>query len=153
MIEWLNLHIEYWHWIVTGLLLAAAEMFIPSFILLWIGVSAIIVGLTLALTPISFNEQLILWMLLSIICLFLWFKYISPAIRTRSHAGMALESLIGQQAMVVFYDAGANSGQIKFPVPVLGNEQWSMICHDKVIPGDRVKITEILGNKLLVHKL
>jgi len=153
VIEWLNMHVEYWHWIVAGLLFVLSETFLTSFIFLWIGVSAVVVGITLLLIPISFNTQLILWMLLSLVCLVLWFKFISPSIKTRSLAGMAMESLIGQQATVVLFDGASGNGKVKFSVPVLGSEQWAMICHDAVIPGDRVKVTDVLGNKLLTRKV
>ena len=45
MVEWLDANILYWHWIVFGILLAGAEIFAPSFFLLWLGVSGVLVGL------------------------------------------------------------------------------------------------------------
>ena len=35
----------YWHWLVFGMLLVAAEIFIPSFTVLWFGLGALVVGL------------------------------------------------------------------------------------------------------------
>ena len=35
--DWLNSSIEYWHWMVLGLLLVASEVFVPSFVMLWFG--------------------------------------------------------------------------------------------------------------------
>ncbi len=151
--EWLNQNIEYWHWIVVGLLFSVSEIFLPSFIFLWIGVSAIIVGIVLSMTALTFNVQLILWMILSVCCLVSWFKFISPKFKTRSLAGMGLESLIGQQATVIIFDKASSNGQVKFSVPVLGNDEWDFTCTDDVIPGDRVKVTDVFGNKLLTKKI
>lgn len=153
MIEWLNQNVEYWHWIVLGLLFSVSEIFIPSFILLWIGVSAIAVGIIISLVTLSFNTQLIFWMVLSVCCLVAWFKLISPKFKTRSLAGMGLESLIGQQATVILFDKDSSNGRLKFSVPVLGSEEWEMTCPDDVIPGDRVKVTDVFGNKLLTKKI
>ena len=153
MMEWLNLNVEYWHWIVLGLLFSVSEIFLPSFIFLWIGVSAISVGIILSLITLTFNAQLILWMILSVCCLVAWFKFISPKFKTQSLAGMGLESLIGQQATVILFDKDSSNGKAKFSVPVLGNEEWAITCPDDVIPGDRVKITDVFGNKLLTKKI
>ena len=36
--------IFYWYWLVFGMVLVIAEMFIPSFTIFWFGLGAIIVG-------------------------------------------------------------------------------------------------------------
>ncbi len=43
--------ILYWYWLVFGMLLIIAEIFIPSFTVLWFGLGAIIVALILWLSP------------------------------------------------------------------------------------------------------
>ena len=37
--------IEYWHWIVLGIVLMLSEIFIGSFFILWFGAAAVVVGL------------------------------------------------------------------------------------------------------------
>lgn len=37
--------IEPWYWLVFGVILAIAEMFVPTFFMLWFGAAAIIVAL------------------------------------------------------------------------------------------------------------
>ena len=153
MIEYLNNAVEFWHWIVLGIILSLVEIFIPSFFMLWIGVSAIIVGVVLSIVAISINQQLVLWVVLSVLCLVCWFRYLSPIMKTRSLSGMGLESLEGQQATVSAYNSDSKQGQVKFSVPILGSDLWDMICEENVIPGDRVKVVDVLGNKLLVKNL
>jgi len=153
MIDFLNNAIEFWHWIILGIVLSLVEIFIPSFFMLWIGISAIIVGIVLSIIAISFNQQLILWIVLSVLCLVFWFRYLSPIMKTRSLSGMGLESLVGQQAAVSAYNGDTKQGQVKFSIPILGSDIWDMICEENVIPGDRVKVVDVLGNKLLVKKM
>ena len=43
--------VRYWYWLVFGMLLIIAEIFIPSFTVFWFGLGAIIVALFLWLLP------------------------------------------------------------------------------------------------------
>jgi len=150
--EFLDNTVQYWHWIIFGIALVVAEIFLPSFFALWLGVSAILVGIAMTLFSLGFNAQLMLWGGLSIACLIAWFKLLGPLMKTRSTAGMAREALLGQQATVVHYDSESQRGEVFFTVPILGNEKWDMICEDPVIAGDKVKVQDIAGNRLIVKK-
>lgn len=152
MIEWLDSHIVYWHWVVLGLILAATEIFIPAFFMLWLGISAIIVGVLLSIIDISFSNQLLIWIILSVACLVAWFKYITPMMRDKSLSGMAMEKLLGQEGTVTEYNQVTNRGRIKFPAPIVGSDEWEIIGNGDMIPGDRAVIVEISGNSLIVKK-
>jgi membrane protein implicated in regulation of membrane protease activity len=41
---------------------------------------------------------------------------------------------------------------LRFPVPLLGSDEWSFFCSDSVAAGDRVVVREISGNTLIVDK-
>jgi hypothetical protein len=41
---------------------------------------------------------------------------------------------------------------LRFPAPILGSDEWSFICEDPVAIGDRVRVTEVSGNSLIVVK-
>jgi membrane protein implicated in regulation of membrane protease activity len=73
-------NIEFWHWGVLGFLLLVAEMFLPTgFVLIWIGSSALIVGGLAWLWPaLSWQGQLVLFGVLSIVSFFVW-KRLRPA--------------------------------------------------------------------------
>lgn len=152
MIEWLDAHVVYWHWVVIGIALAAAEIFVPSFFMLWLGVSAVVVGIVSYLVDLAFSTQLLLWVGLSIVSLISWFKFISPIMTTKSLSGMALENLIGKSGTVVDYTDNTKRGRIRFSAPLLGSDEWDVICEDKLIPGDRAIIAEVSGNSLIVKK-
>ncbi|TNF33486.1 MAG: NfeD family protein [Gammaproteobacteria bacterium] len=151
--EWLNDNIAWWHWIVFGLLLAATEIFVPSFFLLWLGVSAIVVGIVFNIISISFSVQIFLWTLLSVICLVGWFRFIAPRMKDKTRSGMAMESLIGQSGLVVEHNPSTYRGRIKFPVPLLGEDEWAIICEAELRQGDRAQVVDVSGNSLVVKKI
>ena len=68
--------IDYWHWLVLGLALVIIELFASSTFFLWMGVSAIMVGILYKLFPsLSWQIQLLLFSGLSIFSIFLAKKY------------------------------------------------------------------------------
>ena len=93
MIEWLDANILYWHWIVIGLFLIILELFAPVFVVLWLGLAAIIVGLLLTVFDINVSIQLVTWAVLSTAFLLLWHKYVSPKITDQTLAGLSRKPL------------------------------------------------------------
>ncbi len=150
MIEWLNSNIAYWHWLVLGMLLIAAEIFVASFILFWFGLSAIVLSLLLLMVDISFQAQLMLWVVLALIDILVWFKFIKPKWKDKTTAGMGKEALTAQVGTVIESNAGKDRGKLKFPAPILGEDEWLYICDEEIEIGARVKVTDVSGNTLMV---
>ena len=76
MMELLTQNLLWWHWVVLGLALLTIEMFTATFMMLGVGLSAIIVGLIDVLYPISLETEIIFWIILSLLSIAIWFKYI-----------------------------------------------------------------------------
>ena len=57
----------YWHWLVLGLLLIVAEIFVPSFTILWFGLGALVVGVLALMVKMSFSVQVLLWTISSVL--------------------------------------------------------------------------------------
>ena len=74
MIEYLSSNIFYWHWIVFGLALISAELFATFFVMIWLGLASIVVGILQLAIGIDLSIQLIIWLSLSISFLFFWHK-------------------------------------------------------------------------------
>lgn len=148
--EWLNDNIAYWHWIVFGFALAAVEIFVPSFFMLWLGASAVAVGLLSWILPLSFAVELLIWGILSLACLIAWFKFVSPHFKDVTKSGMGREALIGQIGTVLEYNTSSTRGVLRFPAPLLGEDEWRFISQDKLSSGDKVVITDTSGNDLIV---
>lgn len=153
MENWLNMSIEYWHWLIVGMLLLGAEMFLAGFILFWFGMSAIVVGLLLLVVPLGFKVQLLIWVGLSVAAVLVWNRYIRPGWKDKTLSGMAHEALTGQVGMVMESNQGRSRGKLRFPAPVLGEDEWMFICEQDVAVGVRVRVKEISGNTLIVGPL
>ncbi|MDC9728449.1 MAG: NfeD family protein [Methyloprofundus sp.] len=151
MLEWLNAEVAYWHWMVFGFALALLEIMLFSFVALWFGLGAFIVGLLLLIIPLSFTVQLAIWICLSIAIIFSWFKWISPLLKNKTFSGMAKESMLGQVGTVIEYNsAHEGRGTLRFSAPILGADEWQFICTDTIEVGSRVIVREFSGNALIV---
>jgi inner membrane protein len=144
----------YWHWIILGVALAMAEIFLSSFTLLWFGLGALIVGVLLIIFPgMDFEWQLLLWILTSAGFAIFWFRYFRPRMIDKTNAGIAREAHIGESGTVIKVPVEGVRGVVRFSTPVLGDDEWEFICEQVVAVGDRVHIKDFSGNSLIVVKL
>ena len=68
---------NFWHWLVLGLLLMLVELALPSTYFLWMGLAALVVGLVFWLIPsLSFDGQIILFAVLSVSAIILGKRYL-----------------------------------------------------------------------------
>lgn len=143
--------IEPWHWLVLGFLLLIVEMFVLTFATLWFGVAAVIVAALTWLLPISILWQVLIWLVLSVIFMFAWFKYIKPLSIDRTKAGLGGSVIIGETGMIVVKPHSDKLGRVRFSVPIVGADEWFCRTHDEEVEvGDRVVVTDIIGNELIV---
>ncbi len=60
--------IEFWHWWIAGVALAAVEIVAPSFVFLWLGIAAVVTGLVLFVLPgTSVEIQLLIFAVVSVV--------------------------------------------------------------------------------------
>ena len=146
--------IEPWHWLVLGFLLLIIEMFVPTFASLWFGAAAIIVAALSWLLPISISIQIIVWLILSAIFLFAWFKFVKPLSVDRTEAGLGGSIIVGETGMIIVQPQSDRAGTVRFSVPIVGAAEW--MCRtrgEQVAVGDRVVVTDIVGNELIVSSM
>ena len=149
----MGIAIQYWHWLVFGMILIIAEIFIPSFTIVWFGLGAIVVaGLLLIAPECGFAWQLFVWAVASCGFTFLWFKWIRPKMTDRTSAGMSREAAIGESGQVISAPLPQRRGMVRFAVPLLGSDEWPFICETPVAVGDRVTVIDFSGNTLVVKK-
>jgi len=149
----MELEMLYWHWLVLGLVLIVAEIFIPSFTILWFGLGALVVGVAALLFEIPFSIQVLIWTVFSVLFTVLWFKLVKPKMVVSSNSQAARESAIGESGQVIKLPAGDTKGKLRFSTPILGEDEWEFSCEAEVDLGDRLHIQEISGNVLVVAKL
>ena len=142
---------EPWHWFVLGVVLMLSELVLPAFAALWFGIAAIMVGILFWLFPMmGFTTQIVTWIILSILCTLLWFKFIKPLSTDKTKAGLSREATIGQVGMVIKIHLEHDLTTVRFPMPVLGSDEWNCRSLEPVRVGDRVRVIDILGNELVV---
>ena len=146
--------IEPWHWLVLGFILLIVEMFVPIFASLWFGAAAIIFAALSWLLPISVFFQIIIWLILSAIFLLAWFKFIKPLSVDRTKAGLGGSVIVGEVGMIIEQPQLDRAGMVRFSVPIVGAAEW--VCRtrgEQVAVGDRVVVTDIVGNELIVSSM
>lgn len=150
MIEFLSSHVVWWHWLIMGSILVVAEIFIPSFITIWLGLSALIVGFMDLTLGTSFTVELAVWIILSVIFIAMWFKVFKPKAASRSGQSDNSFDILG--TVVETINKG-EKGQVKFDSPVLGDTQWYAIADETLDAATRVEIIEVRGQLMYVKKV
>ena len=149
----MEITILYWHWLIIGMVLLIAELFIASLTIFWFGLGALIIAAILFLAPgMSLSWQLFIWAVLSGLVTFLWFKHVKPLMADRTKAGMSREAVLGEAGHVIKIPGEGSRGIVRFATPMLGSDEWPFICDQEVSLGERVIVTEISGNTLIVEK-
>lgn len=142
-----------WHWIVFGTALVISEIFLATFFVLWFGAAAIVVGAVLYFNPaLTLTTQILIWTVLSAVLAWGWFKYLKPLSIDKTKAGLSKEMIVGEVGQVMVVPNGERRGQLRFPAPVLGSDEWIFITQDELAVGDRVSVTDVSGNSLIVKK-
>jgi len=144
--------ILWWHWVVLGIVLMLTELAVPAFFLVWFGLSAVAVGIVLAVLPtLSLTWQVIVWIAGSIVMIWLWFKIFKPGL-FRSRSGLSKGSLIGEIGLVTRDIRPYEKGQLRFQKPILGSEVWEAMSEEEIRMGERVKVLDVEGNILKVAR-
>jgi membrane protein implicated in regulation of membrane protease activity len=72
-------NVTLWHWLILAAVLAAMETLVPGAVIIWFGVSALLVGALLLVAPgTPLPLQIILFAVLGVVALLLWRRYRSP---------------------------------------------------------------------------
>jgi len=139
--------IQFWHWLAFGGLLGVLEILAPGFVLIWLGLAALLVGLMLLVWEgMPFTFQLLAYAGFSVLCVFIWFYWLRrlPVESDKPNLNRRAEQLIGRRAVVV--DAIVNGrGRIK-----LGDGTWAVTGTD-LPAGHMVDITGTDGALLHVQ--
>ncbi len=150
----MSFEIEYWHWVVFGVLLVLSEIALTTFFIFWFGIAAIVVGAVLFFLPeLSLSWQIFIWTILSSVLAFFWFKYLKPLSIDRTKAGLSREAILGEVGQVISVPSADKRGRLRFPAPILGADEWLIISSDQLGEGDRVRVKDVSGNTLIVEKV
>ncbi|MCG6931178.1 MAG: NfeD family protein [Desulfofustis sp.] len=148
----MSITILWYHWLILGLLLMLGEMLVPSFTLFWFGLAALAVSvLLLAVPELGLTPQLLVWAGASIVFTVLWFKFFKPTMTDKTRAGISKEAVVGETGIVIRVPQDEVRGTVRFPIPLLGSDEWEFICRQECRVGDRVEVLDVSGNTLIVQ--
>ena len=141
---------EWWHWIVLGSCLVMSELVVPAFFVIWFGIGALLVGVSLLVMPmLGMAVQLMLWAGLSTLLVIFWFRYLKP--KTVSLAGSSSAQAIGEVGLLVSDLCPDSRGQVRFQKPVLGSDLWECYAETPIKAGERVRVVKIEGHFIKVE--
>ncbi len=138
---------NFWHWIALGLVLLLLELLGAAGYLLWLGISAVLVGLLMIALPLSWTLQWVAFAVFSLFTTWLWWRYQhqrdiqNDKTNTLNQRGA---QMIGQECVL---DHAIVAGNDRMR---LGDTTWSIISSRDLPAGTRVKIVSINGIVLTV---
>ncbi len=140
---------NFWHWLVLGLLLMFIELILPSTYFLWLGLAAMLVGVLLWLIPgMSFDVQTILFAILSVSAIFIGKRYLKrhPIESDRPTLNVRGAQNIGR--IVTLHEAIVNGvGRVH-----LDDTLWKVNGPDLPV-NTRVRVVAVEGISLRVEPL
>lgn len=135
-----------WLWAIGGVILLALEILAPGVFLVWIGIAAIVTGLFALLFPINLAGQLGLFALYSVLAVYVGRRFY--AVKGDSNVDARLNDraaqLIGRRVLVV-QAVDEDGGRVR-----VGDSEWGA-RGGPAQPGDKVRITGVEGNCLIVE--
>ncbi|MCB1481027.1 MAG: NfeD family protein [Rhodobiaceae bacterium] len=135
-----------WAWIIMGLLLLGLELLAPGQIFLWLGVSAIVVGLIEFLTDLPWQGELIIFGVLSLVSVIAYRKYASGRTEAsdRPFLNRRTSGLVGREFSL---HQAIDHGEGKIRV----NDTLWRVRGPDLPQGTRVKVVDVDGALLIVE--
>ncbi|EEW10465.1 NfeD family protein [Vibrio mimicus] len=147
MIELLS-QLNFWHWLAFGLILLAAELLGTAGYFLWLGLSALLVGLLLAVMPMGWQLQWLAFASFSLVTTWLWWRRQFNQDKKQDaerDLNQKDKQLIGRVIQIT-EDTPAGEFQIS-----LGDTRWTARCEQDLEQGSRVSVIAVDGIILIVR--
>lgn len=146
--DWLNSLAPHWTWLAFGLLLAAAEIAVPGFFLIWLAAAAVATGLLAWILPIPIALQVLIFAVLAFALVMAarhWLRTneiegADPAMNDRG------ARLMGETVLVTHAIDGG-TGRVRH-----GDSEWLAKGPDAA-PGTRMRVAGHEGTVLVVEHL
>ncbi len=130
-------------WFIIGFVLFLLEFVLPGLILFFFGLGAWIVALVTLFFDITVNEQLIIFVISSVLTIFLLRSWVKRMIYTRKHSTEILEDeFLGKIAKVIKPISPDENGTVAFKGTV-----WQAASQEYLAAGQNVIIT---GNESIL---
>jgi membrane protein implicated in regulation of membrane protease activity len=145
----MNIHLEPWHiWLIIGIALFIIEIFTPAFVAGSLGVGAILSAIGAVAFNLSFNMQLVVFGVFSLLSFFairpIFLKYLD-----KSEIETNVDAIIGRQGVVIKPIEKGQYGYVK-----IDGDQWRAVAEDNALVIEKdaiVKVVKIEGNTIFVE--
>ncbi|MGF1701121.1 NfeD family protein [Photobacterium makurazakiensis] len=138
-----------WHWIALGLVLLLLELLGTAGYLLWLGLSAMMVGALLLALPLGWEMQWTTFAVLSLFTTWLWWRYQHKKDRIGDNArnlNQRTEQLVGQTC--VLQEAfNIGQGRLQF-----GDTTWIAKAESNIAAGTLVEVVRVEGIILIIQE-
>lgn len=142
--------ITFWHWLALGFGLLAVELLGTAGYFLWLGLSALMVGVLLSLLPISWQMQWLSFATFSLATTWLWWRRQWSKDKEDDQSrdlNQKYKQLIGQ-TLTLEEDCTAGINRIR-----VADTTWSAQCDQAIPAGTRVKIVNVEGIILVIKPI
>ncbi len=139
-------NLNWWHWIVFGVVLAAVETFMPGAVAMWFALSAAIVGLLLVALPLPWQWQWILFAVLGMVSLLLFRKHFlrQPDSSAQPQLNQRAQQYVGQ-VLTLVEPIEQGYGKVR-----VGDGVWKVVGDD-MPSGAKVRVVSADGTVLKVE--
>jgi membrane protein implicated in regulation of membrane protease activity len=139
-----------WNWIILGGILLAVELIAPGTFILWLGVSAILVGLISFAIDWNWQEQGIAFAILAVASMVFWWKLVRPRRQDKEASDQPFlnrraQGLVGR-VFTLDKPIVDGAGTVR-----IGDTIWRVTGPD-CAAGSRVKIARADGAMLFVER-
>lgn len=144
LLDW----ITFWHWLALGLALLAIELLGTAGYFLWLGISALIVGVILSVLPMSWQLQWLSFATFSLVTTWLWWRRQLQQDKDDDQArdlNQKYKQLIGR-TLTIEEDFSIGLNRIH-----VADTTWSAQCDQALPAGTRVKIVAVEGIILIIE--
>jgi membrane protein implicated in regulation of membrane protease activity len=135
-----------WAWIALAAVLMAAEILVPGYFLIWLGLAAALTGIIFLMVSAAWQIQLAVFAAFSLISLYGWFKVMKASngtVSDKPDLNRRPEALIGRE-FVLDEPIQAGRGRIR-----VADTVWAVTGPD-LSSGTRVKVRGLDGATLVV---
>ena len=140
---------DFWHWWILALALIIAETVLPGTFFLWMGISALVLGMLAWLIPsMGWETQLMLFAVLSLVSIVGWriWQRRHPDETEQPTLNRRGEQYVGR-VFVLETDIEQGFGKVR-----VGDTHWR-VKGDEMPVGTRVKVTGVDGIVLMVERV
>jgi hypothetical protein len=143
--NWWIAHLQWWHWMVLAVVLAAAETFMPGAFAIWFAASAAVIGLLLIVIPIPWQLQFIGFAVLGMVALLLYRRWLKNHPETVEQPNLNQRGVqyVGTE-LVLIEPIEQGSGKAR-----VGDGVWK-VSGPELPAGARVRVTGVNGTILIV---